>query len=107
MSASVIEDRGGPRLAGTRITVYAVLDYAKHNWHHSAIAAALGVSSDQVLAALKYIEEHKAEVEGAYQAILARHAQGNPPEIQKKLDAAHERFQAKLKARIQAVSKGE
>jgi hypothetical protein len=35
-------------------------------------------------------------------AILARHARGNPPELQAKLDAGHERFLAMVKVRREA-----
>jgi hypothetical protein len=33
----------------------------------------------------------------AYERILARHARGNPPELQAKLDAGHERFLAMVR----------
>lgn len=90
----VIINRGrGPEIAGTRITVYDILDYAKENWHHTAIAATLRISSFQVLAALRYIEEHKDEVMANYQKILDRCARGNPPEIQAKLDAIHAKYE--------------
>jgi uncharacterized protein (DUF433 family) len=87
---SVIIDRGrGPEIAGTRITVYDIMDYYKQNWHHTAIATCLRISSGQVLAAIQYIEEHKEEVLAEYQKMLDRDARGNPPEIQAKLDAIH------------------
>jgi hypothetical protein len=38
----------------------------------------------------------------AYERILARHARGNPPELQAKLDAGHERFLAMVRERQQA-----
>jgi uncharacterized protein (DUF433 family) len=85
-----IIDRGrGPEIAGTRITVYDILDYHKQGWHHTRIAATLRLSSAQVLAAVRYIEEHKEEVLANYQKILDRCARGNPPEVQAKLDAIH------------------
>jgi uncharacterized protein (DUF433 family) len=83
-----IIDRGrGPEILGTRITVYDVLDYYKHGWHHSSIAIALGLASDQVLAAIHYVDEHKAEVWAKYRVMLERDAQANPPDLQAKLDA--------------------
>jgi uncharacterized protein (DUF433 family) len=83
-----IINRGrGPEIAGTRITVYDILDYYKKGWHHTAIAGWLRLSSDEVLAAIDYIEAHKEEVMVNYQKILDRCARGNPPEIQAKLDA--------------------
>ncbi len=89
-----IIDRGrGPEIAGTRITVYDILDYQQMGWHHTAIAATLRLSSAQVLAALQYIEDHQEEVMDQYQKILERCRQGNPPEIQVKLDAIHAKYQ--------------
>ncbi len=83
-----IIDRGrGPEIAGTRITVFDVLDYHREGWHHTAIAAALRLSSDEILAALRYVDEHKEEVHAAYEVIRARCARGNPPEVQARLDA--------------------
>jgi uncharacterized protein (DUF433 family) len=88
-----IIDRGrGPEIAGTRITVYDIMDYYTQNWHHTAIAGWLRLSSAQVLAAIQYIEEHKEEVTANYQKILERCARGNPPEIQAKLDAIHAKY---------------
>ena len=63
MAESVIIDRGrGPEIAGTRITVYDIVDYLEERWHPTAIAAFFRISSREVDAALRYIEEHKEEV---------------------------------------------
>ena len=95
MLVAKIIDRGrGPEIEGTRITVYDVLDYHKTGWHRDMIAATLDLSSQQVDVAIRYIDEHRDEVMADYEKILARHARGNPPELQAKLDAAHERFLA-------------
>ena len=89
-----IIDRGrGPEIAGTRITVYNILDYTTIGWHHTAIAVLFGISSRQVLAAIQYIEDHKDEVMAEYQEMLDRCARGNPPEIQAKLDAIHAKYE--------------
>jgi len=37
-----------------------------------------------------------------YEAILTRHARGNPPDLQAKLDAGHERFLAMVQERREA-----
>ena len=95
-----IIDRGrGPEIAGTRITVYDILDYTSIGWHHTAIAAMFRISSRQVQAAMQYIEEHKEEVMAHYQEILERSGRGNPPAIQAKADAAHAKFVARLNER--------
>jgi hypothetical protein len=59
------------------------------------IADTLELSSEQVEVALRYIEEHHDEVMADYAEMLAGDARGNPPELQAKLDRAHERLQAK------------
>lgn len=89
-----IDRERGAALAGTRITVYDVLDYLQAGHHPSYIAAALGISSTEVLMAMRYIEENKAEVWAEYQKMLERDARGNPPEIQARLDATHAKYQA-------------
>lgn len=90
-----IIDRGrGPEISGTRITVYDIMDYYREGDHHTLIALELGLSSRQVLAAIKYIEKHKKEVMADYQEILDRCARGNPPELQARLDATHAKWQA-------------
>jgi uncharacterized protein (DUF433 family) len=91
---TIINRGRGPEIAGTRITVYDILDYTTMDWHPTAIAAWLRVSSRQVLAAIQYIEEHKDEVMANYQAMLERDARGNPPELQARLDATHAKYQA-------------
>jgi len=90
---------GSPRIAGTRITVYDVMDYYTQAWPSAAIAVVLGVSVDEVRAAIRYIEEHREEVRAEYQEILERAARGNPPELQARLDAIHARGRALREAR--------
>lgn len=93
MTPGIIDRGRGPEIAGTRITVYDVWDYAKSGWHPTAIAALFRLSSAQIAAALDYIEAHKAEVLVEYQRIMDRAAQGNPPELQTRFAASHARLQ--------------
>jgi uncharacterized protein (DUF433 family) len=99
LEAKIIKVGRTPRIAGSRITVYDVLDYHKTGWHRDEIATLFDISSRQVEAAIRYIEDHRDEVMAEYQEILARHARGNAPELQAKLEAAHERLQALLRER--------
>ncbi len=92
--ARIINRGRGPEIEGTRITVYDIWDYAQEHWHCDAIALRLRLSSAQVNAALEYIDQHKQEVLAGYERILERERRGNPPEVQAKLDAIHEDFQA-------------
>jgi uncharacterized protein (DUF433 family) len=93
METMIINRGRGPEIAGTRITVYDVMDYLKEGWHHTAIAATLRISSAQVLAVIQYVKDHRDEVEANYQKILDRCAKGNPPEIQARLDEIHAKYQ--------------
>jgi uncharacterized protein (DUF433 family) len=105
LEAKIIDRGRGPEIAGTRITVYDILDYHKEGWHRDLIADQFDISSRQVEVAIRYIEEHQDEVMADYEKILARHARGNPPELQAKLDAGHERFLQMVKAFREAKSR--
>jgi uncharacterized protein (DUF433 family) len=59
MHVGIIDRGRGPEIIGTRFTVYDIMDYVEAGWHPATIALTLGLSSDQVLAAIKYIDEHK------------------------------------------------
>ena len=98
-----IHDRGrGPEIKGTRITVFAILDYLLLAWHPDQIAVWFRLSSDQVRAAIDYINEHTLEVMRNYVKILERAERGNPPELQAKLEESHRRFQI-LKSKIRQI----
>ena len=94
LEAKIIKTGRGPEIAGTRITVYDVIEYYKAGRHRDMIAAILSLSSHQVEAAIRYIEEHRDEVMASYEKNMERIRRGNPPELQAKLDAGHERFLA-------------
>ncbi len=101
-----IVDRGdGPKIEGSRVTVYAVLEYLEKKRSREWIAATLGLSSRQVQAAIDYIEEHRAEVQAEYEKIMQRIRRGNPPAVAQRLQQAHEKFQ-QLKARQQQEAIG-
>lgn len=100
MTARIIDRGRGPEIEGTRVTVYDIWDYAKQNWHRDAIATTLRLSSAQVAAALEYIDQHRQEVLAQYSKILERQRRGNPPELQARLDAIHEKWHAKLAERV-------
>lgn len=62
MEPTIIDRGRGPEIEGTRITVYDILDHLKHGWDHAYIAALLRLSSDQVKAAVNYIEDGHGEI---------------------------------------------
>jgi uncharacterized protein (DUF433 family) len=97
LEAKIVKTGRGPEIAGTRITVYDVIPYYTTGWHRDLIADNLELSSQQVEAAVRYIEENQDEVMASYQKNMERIRRGNPPELQAKLEAAHEKLQAKLR----------
>jgi uncharacterized protein (DUF433 family) len=68
----IVETPRGPSIAGTRITIYAVMDYLKGNWSRHFTRQMLGITDEQLDAVLAYIAEHREEVERDYAAILCR-----------------------------------
>jgi len=95
--AKIIDRGRGPEIAGTRITVYDVMDYYKHGWHRDRIAVLFRLSSRDIQAAIDYIEAHE-EVEADYQKILDRHRNYKyAPWVQKIVDECNARADARLK----------
>lgn len=106
MPAQIIDRGRGPEIAGTRITVYHILDYLqagalglseRPGWHHTAIAAQLRLSTDEVLAAIRHIEQHRDQVMPVYQQIVHRAVAGNSPEIRAKLKVSRTKLREALK----------
>jgi histidinol-phosphatase len=90
----VIQTPNGPRIKGTRVTIYDVYYYTLKGHHHTYIAAMLHLSSREVMEVQKYVEEHKDEVHAVHEQIEARIARGHPPEVQAKIDATHAKYAA-------------
>jgi hypothetical protein len=90
-----IHDRGrGPEIKGTRITVFDVMDY--HPKYAPAwIADLFRLPVPHVELAIRYVEEHRAELLPKYDEMLAFAAEGNPPHIREWLDGARERLLAR------------
>lgn len=72
MNSLIVETPRGPSIAGTRITVYAVMDYLKGDWSRHFTKQMLGITDEQLDAALEYIAERREEVERDYAEILRR-----------------------------------
>jgi uncharacterized protein (DUF433 family) len=97
MTKPRIVDRGdGPKIEGTRITVYTVLEYLRAGRTRDWIAALLNLSSDQVQAALDYIRDHATQVNAEYATIVARIEKGNPAQVEEQLRANRAKVQARL-----------
>ena len=67
---SIIRTERGLTIAGTRITLYDVMDYLKAQYPSKFIRDAFNLTDEQIDAALSYIEVHQTAVEAEYQEIL-------------------------------------
>jgi uncharacterized protein (DUF433 family) len=56
----------GLSIAGTRITLYQVMDYVKVGWTPKLIQDWLNLSEKQITDVIGYIETHQEEVEAEY-----------------------------------------
>jgi uncharacterized protein (DUF433 family) len=66
----IIRTERGLTIAGTRITIYDVMDYLKAQYPSKLIREKLGLHNGQIQSALAYIETHRTEVEAEYQECL-------------------------------------
>ena len=68
----IVETSRGPCIAGTRITVFSVMDYLQGEWSRDVVKQVMGISDEQLDAVLDYITRHKEAVENEYAAIVRR-----------------------------------
>jgi len=66
----IIRTDRGLTIAGTRITLYDVMDYLTASYPAKLIREKLCLTDAQVEAALCYVKAHQAEVEAEYQEVL-------------------------------------
>ncbi|MGL5062421.1 MAG: DUF433 domain-containing protein [Microcoleus sp.] len=66
---AIIRTERGLTIAGTRITLYDIMDYLNAGWTPKLIPGWLR-TQEQLNAALSYIEEHRSEVEAEYQTVV-------------------------------------
>jgi uncharacterized protein (DUF433 family) len=68
--AAIIRTERGLTIAGTRITLYDVMDYVTAQYPPKFIQGLFDLTEEQINAALAYIETYRAEVEAEYQQVL-------------------------------------
>ncbi|HBL11477.1 MAG TPA: DUF433 domain-containing protein [Cyanobacteria bacterium UBA11162] len=66
----IIRTERGLTIAGTRITLYDVMDYVTAQYPPKFIRGLFELTEAQMNAALAYIEENRATVEAEYQVVL-------------------------------------
>lgn len=70
IQSTVVRTGRGLTIAGTRITLYDVMDYIKADWPPKLIQHWLNLTDQQIDAVLTYIAAHQDEVEVEYQQVL-------------------------------------
>jgi uncharacterized protein (DUF433 family) len=68
--STVIRTSRGLSIAGTRITLYSVMDYLKADWPPKLIKDLFDLTDQQIADVMAYIEAHRDEVEAEYQLVL-------------------------------------
>lgn len=68
--AAIIRTERGLTIAGTRITLYDVMDYLTAQYPPKYIQGLFELTKEQINAALAYIEANRPTVEAEYQTVL-------------------------------------
>lgn len=68
--AQIIRTERGLTVAGTRITLYDLMDYVTDQYPPKFIRSLFDLSEEQINAALTYIEANRTEVEAEYKKVL-------------------------------------
>ena len=68
--ATIVRTSRGLSIAGTRITLYQVMDYVKAGWPPELIQHWLDLSEKQMTDTMDYIATHRSEVEAEYEMVL-------------------------------------
>jgi len=68
--SAIIRTERGLSIAGTRITLYDVMEYLLAGWPPESIRHRLDLTEQQMRDAVAYIDTHRAEVEAEYQTVL-------------------------------------
>ncbi|MBD2440225.1 DUF433 domain-containing protein [Nostoc sp. FACHB-110] len=68
--SAIVRTERGLTIAGTRITIYDVMDHLLAGWTPQLIRNWLPLTEEQLDAALAYINSNRTEVEAEYQTVL-------------------------------------
>lgn len=67
---TVVRTGRGLTIAGTRKTLYHVMDYVTAGWPPKLIRDWMDLTDEQIHDVMQYIADHRAEVEAEYQQVL-------------------------------------
>jgi uncharacterized protein (DUF433 family) len=99
MAAQIIDRGRGPEIAGTRVTVYRIMDFLREGSSRESIAAELCLSAEQVQSAIEFLAAHRIDLEKEYEAILRRVHQPNPSWVAAGRAQAVEQLRERIQAR--------
>ena len=68
--SAIIRTERGLTIAGTRITLYDVMDYVIAQYPPKFIRSLFDLTEEQINVALSYIDTHRIEVDAEYQLVL-------------------------------------
>lgn len=68
--SAIIRTERGLTIAGTRITLYDLMDYVLANYPLPFIRSLFDLTAEQMNAAVSYIETNRSEVEAEYHVVL-------------------------------------
>ena len=108
-SSTVVRTGRGLTIAGTRTTLYSVMDYLKADWPPELIRDWIHVTDQQMTDVMDYIEKHREQVEAEYEAVLRqaeenrrywqeRHQEHSASDTARPTKPGQEELRAKLEA---------
>lgn len=68
----VVRTSRGLTIAGTRITLYSIMDYVKQDWPPKLIKDLFDLTDEQISGVLAYIDANREQVEAEYQIVLQK-----------------------------------
>ena len=67
---TVVRTKQGLSVAGTRVTLYDIMDYVRADWPPTLIRQWLNLSQRQITDVMAYLKTHRDEVEAEYEQVL-------------------------------------
>ncbi len=67
---TVVRTSRGLSVAGTRITLYDVMDYVTQNWSPELIQYWFNLTDNQIADIMDYIKKNRSELEAEYQSVV-------------------------------------
>ena len=92
LTQTIVRTERGLSIAGTRITIYQLMDYLKADRPTSEIKDLFRLSDEQMTGVLEYIAQHPEEVEEEYQQVL------------KQAEASRTYWEERNRERLQAIA---